>query len=249
MIAQVIKAAAVDTKNAYPDSLSRLIASLQEETLLTPEAVKQLVLNAKISAKDLMPWSDFNHPIDDSYGRKLVHFGGHFEVMVMSWMPGDFSAIHDHGATQWGAVQCFGSAQHYIYQFEDGLLSDLEPAHYSPEMVHAVGHRLIHQMGNPGNQPFLSLHVYGVMEPGQTITGNARVFDLWENRIQYTDGGVFFCLPEAQINDRGAALRADRATQQRHHRLMGDRIERILAAGQQPQLAKQLAGLRAQMAD
>jgi len=81
----------------YPTSLQRLIQTLGQATHLTPECVQDVVLNAGISAQDLMPWADFHHPIADSYGRKLVFDGGHFEVMVMSWLPGDFSAIHDHG--------------------------------------------------------------------------------------------------------------------------------------------------------
>lgn len=148
----------------YPINLQTLIYMLQETPEFTPEDIQTMVVKADISAQDLMPWADFNHPVTDSYGRQLVFDGGHFEIMVMSWMPGDFSAIHDHGATQWGAVQCFGAAEHFIYTFTQGVLCTLQPAHYSPGMVHAVDHSLIHHMGNPGSEPFLSLHVYGLID-------------------------------------------------------------------------------------
>lgn len=213
-----------------PPSLSYLIARLQVTKQLTPESVKRLVLEANISSADLLPWADFDHPIADSYGRKLVFWGGHFEVMVMSWLPGDFSAIHDHGATQWGAVQCFGAAEHYVYQLSDDVLSTRATAHYTPGMVRAVDRDLIHQMGNAGTEPFLSLHVYGCAEPQGTITGDARIFDLLEGTIQYTDGGVFFHLPEEHIKRRQSPIRGDRATTRRHHQQMRDRLQRILAA-------------------
>ncbi|MDY6936312.1 MAG: cysteine dioxygenase family protein [Cyanobacteriota bacterium] len=235
-----------------PASLQRLIQALRQADRLTPEQVKKTLLNSCISPRDLMPWADFDHPIADSYGRKLVFDGGNFEIMVMSWLPGDFSAIHDHGATQWGAVQCFGSAEHYIYRFAEGVLSTLEPAHYSPGTVCAVDRSLIHQMGNSSNMPFLSLHVYGCEEVRGTITGNARIFDLLENSIQYTDGGVFFCLPETQINKRLPGINADRETALRHHYQMSDRLDRILQTQrlktqENEELTQKLAILRAQI--
>ena len=175
-----------------------------------------------------MPWASFDHPVSDSYGRKLVFNGGHFEVMVMSWLPGDFSAIHDHGATEWGAVQCFGSAEHFIYQLSGSRLSSPESAPYTPGLVRAVDHSLIHQMGNKSSQPFLSLHVYGCAGASDSITGDARVFDLFENSIQHTDSGVFFNLSEDLINSRRYGLSAATDTLFIHHCLMRDRLQRIL---------------------
>ena len=212
----------------YPLQLQQLIRRLQKTPYLTPEQTKEAVEQANLSTADLMPWASFDHPVSDSYGRKLVFYGGHFEIMVMSWLPGDFSAIHDHGQTQWGAVQCFGSAEHFVYQLEGDRLSSPTPAPYTPKMVRAVDHSLIHQMGNSSDQPFLSLHIYGCGDASHSITGNARIFDLFENSIQHTDGGVFFDLPEAQINHRRYGLSAATETIFMHHCLMRDRLQRIL---------------------
>lgn len=231
----------------YPVSLQKLIHSLQQTPDFTPEQIASMVREANVSTQDLLPWADFNHPVSDSYGRQLIFHGEHFEIMVMSWLPGDFSAIHDHGATQWGAVQCFGAAKHYIYTFKQGLLCTLTPAHYSPGMVHAVDHSLIHQMGNSGNEPFLSLHIYGCQGAKGSITGNARIFDLLEGSIQYTDGGVFFGLPKAQINLKRYGLEADQETTLRHHQLMCDRIQRILNTQQNTDLNNTLILLQQQI--
>jgi len=162
-------------------------------------------------------------------------------------MPGDFSAIHDHGSTEWGAVQCFGAAEHYIYNFTKGVLKTLEPAHYTPGTIRAVDRNLIHQMGNSGDKPFLSLHVYGCDGASGTITGNARIFDLLEGSIQYTDGGVFFCLPEHQINKRKQRIQADRETTLRHHYQMSDRIRRILKTQPNAELERKLTLLQEQI--
>lgn len=229
MVQTTMQTSAMTSLDNYPRRLQTLIEQLQETRRLTPQTVTQMVQAAQISAYDLMRWADFNHPIADSYGRKMVFDGGHFEVMVMSWLPGDISAIHDHGGTQWGAVQCFGYGEHYIYQLKGSTLSTLESAPYSPGMVRSVSNDLIHQMGNAGDQPFLSLHVYGNGKATGNITGNARIFDLLEGTIQYTDGGVFFCLPDSDINRRRGDIKGDRLTTRRHHEQMRDRLQRMLS--------------------
>jgi len=242
-----VTASAIQPKQIFSPQLQWLINALQNANNLTPNSIKRLVEQAHISEADLLPWADFAHPVTDSYGRKLVFDGGHFEIMAMSWLPGDISAIHDHGSTEWGAVQSFGSAAHYIYTLQQTttgpVLSQPMAAPYKPGMVREVDHHLIHQMGNIGEMPFLSLHVYGLEKQSASsvaITGNARIFDLSEGSIQYTDGGVFFCLPESQINQREYGLSADPKAEALHNQQMSDRIRRILKSQHKPNLQRKL---------
>ncbi len=230
-----------------PKSLQSLINSLKKHSILTPEGVRNCILKANIAPQELMPWANFNHPLPDSYGRQLVYDGGHFEVMVMSWSPGDYSAIHDHGCTQWGAVQCFGIAEHYVYKFRHGILRTTKRIDFAPQEVKLVDGELIHQMGNSGQSEFLSLHIYGSQNSNSPITGNARVFDLWEGSIQRTDGGVFFCLPEEQINSRSYGLQGDWDTTLRHHQKMRDRLCRLLDIQEDSQLRLKLTALQKQI--
>ncbi|MGK7898468.1 MAG: cysteine dioxygenase family protein [Xenococcus sp. (in: cyanobacteria)] len=213
-----------------PDSLQHLIFLLSQTKNLTSRQVHQSLQQAQVQQKDLIAWATFDHPVTHSYGRKLVYDGGYFEIMVMSWLPGDVSAIHDHGATQWGAVQCFGNASHWAYQLNDNLLQTQEFRQFSSGQIVRVSHELIHQMGNATKDNFLSLHVYGTSQECPSITGNARIFDLFEQSIQYTDGGVFFCLPEAEIARKTYGLNADITSSLRHHQQMRSRVEAILQA-------------------
>jgi hypothetical protein len=103
------------------------------------------------------------HPPGDSYGRKLIARGPHFELMLMSWMPGDCSAIHDHGRAEWGAVRYFGATDHIVFDLRFNLLSIRESMRVGYDDICSVD------------------------------------ADLFEDRIQRTDGGVFFCLPERDI--------------------------------------------------
>ena len=190
------------SSDRLPDSLRNLIASINETDNLTPLGIKAALVNAKVRPDDLVPWAKYDHPPADSYGRHLVWDGGSFEIMVMSWEPGDYSAIHDHGHTVWGAVQVFGEAEHAVFAADEERLITVNRKRLTSGDVLAVGHQLVHQMGNPSDSRFMSLHVYGNGNRTSAITADARVFDLTRGEVLRTDGGVFYSLPDEAINRR-----------------------------------------------
>ncbi len=204
------------------NSLDQVVAKLSLVQELTPAKIRKVILEADIHPEELLPWADYDHPVEDSYGRKLVYKGDNFEIMVMSWVPGDFSTIHDHGHTQWGAVQIFGPAEHATFRWEDDRLITLSRMQVEPYTVVGVNHSLIHQMGNPTNDtPFLTLHIYGDVQPTENVTGDARIFNLEEELIERVDGGVFYELPEFQINTKEKGPKGDFPTWLRN------KVERI----------------------
>lgn len=200
------------------ENLRDLVSAIEATAVLCAPAARALLIEAGITAEELAPWSDFEHPAADGYGRRLVHDGGHYELMVMSWRSGSMSAIHDHGYTTWGAVQLFGDAEHATFRHQNQTLSTGARRTVPAGTVMAVSHELIHQMGNINQPPYFTLHLYGseACEQGG-ITHNARLFDLDEGAIQFTNGGVFFDLPEAAINRRSFGLTADFPTTLRHN--------------------------------
>lgn len=203
--------------DTLPASLQHIVEKLTGERTLTPAFVRKTILEAKVEPKDLEPWADFDHPVTDSYGRKLVYKGDNFEIMVMSWRPGDFSTIHDHGYTQWGAVQIFGPAEHATFRVLEDQISTLARWIVTPGDVVGVSHSLVHQMGNPTSDTFfLSMHVYGEEEDVDNVTGDARVFDLENETIQRVDGGVFFALPPEGVKRVEPGPRPDFPTRLRH---------------------------------
>ncbi len=232
-----------DSPLSLSPALERLVSSLERRAPASPEEAAARIADPALGPADLAPWADFLHPATDSYGRRPVRIGERFELMVMSWAPGDYSAIHDHGATQWGAVRYFGPADHAVFCLAGGRLSLAHRSRTPVGSVASVDASLVHLMGNPTETPFLSLHLYGCDAPTHSITGGARIFDCFERRIQRTDGGVFFVLPEEQIERREPAPPAEPDVVLLHHRLMRDRVERIRrSAGFAPRLlARSLA--------
>ncbi len=204
------------TDQAMPESVRLLISNIEAAGDLTPASTKRLLQESTITPEDLMGWSDFDHPQADSYGRKLVHDGGYFELMVMSWVDGDMAAIHDHGHTQWGAVKLFGPAEHAVFQVQEGLLRTTDRRVFETDTVLAVSHDMIHQMGNIGQAPYLTLHLYGCYGCEKDVTGDARLYELDEGKIQRTSGGVFYSLPEDAVDRREDCPQADFSTWLRH---------------------------------
>lgn len=220
-----------DITSTLPASLQRIVHALRQSTTLRPMQLKRIVEEAGVQAADLMPWADFEHPVTDSYGRKLAYKEARFEIMVMSWLPGDFSGLHDHGYTQYGAVQVFGEAEHAAFHVEEDTIRTLARWTLRPGEVISVSHSLVHQMGNPGREPFLSLHVYGTPEAHENITGEARVFDLERQVIQRVDGGVFFALPPEAVLREEPGPEADFPTYLRYLVEWQRRLQRMAEAG------------------
>ena len=210
-----------------PRSLRRIVAAAQTDGIQSPADAADMLRYSGVTPLDLMPWASFDHSVLDSYGRRPVMVGPNFELMVMSWGSGDFSAIHDHSHSQWGAVMYFGHAEHAIYDNSGDRLRTHERTMMHPGQINEVNHDLIHQMGNSTEERFLSLHLSGCVNPVDGGTGGARIFNLLNNEIQLTGGGAFYCLPASQVNARMPGVSADSETTREHHQQMLDRLFRI----------------------
>ena len=196
-------------------SVKNLVKTLESLEEFTPESVHEVVSECDIGVEDLKNWIDYDYPVSDSYGRKMVHDGGFFEVMVMCWRPGDYSTIHDHGKAEFGAVKLFGGAEHASFELEEGRLTTIARERNESGTTLKVTASLIHQMGNPGEKNFFSLHVYGNVDLESGITSEARIFDYSRNELLFVNGGVFYLLPESEIVHRKKLPEADDETRSR----------------------------------
>ncbi|HJN32093.1 MAG: cysteine dioxygenase family protein [Candidatus Poseidoniia archaeon] len=196
-------------------SVKNLVEMLESLGKFTPESVHEAVSECDVRAEDIERWVDYDYPVSDSYGRKMVHNGGFFEVMIMSWKPGDYSGIHDHGKAEFGAVKIFGVAEHAIFKLEKQKLTTISREIIKSGTTLKVTPSLIHQMGNPGESNFFTLHVYGNVNLEGGITSEARIFDYSRNELLFVDGGIFYLLPENEIVHRKKLPEADRATRER----------------------------------
>ena len=175
--------------------LQRLVDSIErQQEHVSVKLAAELMEDAQITEEDVLPWADYDHPIGDGYGRNMAYHTDKFEVMIMTWNPGDYSCVHDHGYTQWGAVQVFGDVMHQSYSTV-GEVFKLSSKEILPNRsITKVNNALIHQMGNATTKPYLTLHMYGANEPHETVTADMKVYELETGLIRKTNGGAFFNL-------------------------------------------------------
>jgi predicted metal-dependent enzyme (double-stranded beta helix superfamily) len=111
-------------------------------------------------------------PQSNGYARHLMHCdpAGRFTIVAIVWGPGQFSPSHGHHT--WCAYAVRENALQetlYIWDHAGGaaqpVATDIRPPGYGC-FAHA-GLDQIHRLGNPGTEPAISIHVYGV--------GGARV--------------------------------------------------------------------------
>ncbi len=193
--------------------LQRLVNSIESsQEHVTVKLAAELMSKAQVTESDLLPWADYEHPIEDGYGRKLAYHTDKFEVMIMSWNPGDYSCVHDHGYTQWGAVQVFGDVMHQSYSNTQSefKLSSKEILSYGS--ITKVNNALIHQMGNVTTKPYLTLHMYGTNKAHETITADMKIYELETGLIRKTNGGAFFNLTNKEAPIIGAIELIDTET-------------------------------------
>lgn len=177
--------------------LQRLVDSIEtQHKHVSVKLAAELMEKAKIVESDLLPWADYAHPITDGYGRNLAYHTDKFEVMIMTWNPGDYSSVHDHGYTQWGAVQVFGDVMHQSYSTVGDTFKLSSKEILSKGSITKVNNALIHQMGNATTKPYLTLHMYGANEPHETVTADMKIYELETGLIRKTNGGAFFNLTE-----------------------------------------------------
>lgn len=177
-----------------PAALRRLIKELENKAFSGLPALASAMRNAGFEEESLLPFCAFDHPPEDSYGRMGLYVGEYFEVILISWAPGDFSAIHDHGNTDWGQVMVFGDLEHLIYRYADGKLDLIRTDIAKKGDLLPVRDQLIHQMGNPFSDPVFTLHIYCAGD-GKALDLRNRIYDPEKECVFRTDGPAFFDLP------------------------------------------------------
>ena len=187
--------------NLLPNAITEIIRQVEASDLLTGKQAMNILLSARVQEESLERFVDFEHASDECYGRKVLYQGKNFELMVMSWKPGDYSAIHNHGIAGWGAVKVFGQMDHISYLLEEGELKTCGMIRLNERNIIDVSEGLMHQMGNPGSENVISLHLYGINGNDYipNVTQDSELFDLTKKQIHLTDKGAFYELNSAFI--------------------------------------------------
>jgi predicted metal-dependent enzyme (double-stranded beta helix superfamily) len=133
-----------------------------------PELVKSVLIDSVRCGQLVVP-SSLRRPIEGTYARRLLHRDpdGRYTIVVMTWGPGQKTALHDHAGI-W-CVECVVDGNMEVAQYD--LMSEVDGAFRFEQRNHVVAGRgsagcLIppfeyHTLGNADDTPSVTLHVYG----------------------------------------------------------------------------------------
>jgi cysteine dioxygenase len=183
-----------------PPSVKNLVATIQERSPANNNEIAALVKQHPIDHDELLPFNNFEHPVHESYGRRQLYAGNRFCIYLMSWCPGDFTAIHDHGTTQWGCVLALDDFAHRLYQFKNNKLVLKDDKPFLKGQTASVHSHVIHMMGNDSNENALSIHIYGTNDPGIQVAQKSRIFYPEINQMAYTQGAAYLFNPQYNAN-------------------------------------------------
>ena len=154
--------------------LHDLVQRLEHLGFRDPGAVGDCLGSARISRSALRPYARYR---PDRYTRNLVHRSELFDLIVLCWGPRHHTPIHDH-AGQHGWVRVLRGALHET-AFELSAAGVVESvghavAEAGPAVVAVDPVRAIHRLGNPSDEPALSLHVYSRPHDACLVYGTAE---------------------------------------------------------------------------
>jgi len=174
-----------------PQSIRKIIVELNHFPVLENETLHNIVLQSGISVKEFEGFSRFDHPEDLSYGRQELYSNERFKILLMSWRKNDFTAIHNHGVTEWGCVFFLGSATHRIYEIENERLVLKRKDVFQAGQTADVCGNFIHIMGNSGAENFMTLHIYGSDSDTTDNESLAEIYAPEHNKVFYTHGEAY----------------------------------------------------------
>jgi predicted metal-dependent enzyme (double-stranded beta helix superfamily) len=178
--------------------LQKLINDIANSPAMNNEVLGEILAGKKLSADIFRAFETYHHPANQSYGRKLIYDHGTFKILLMSWAPGDYTAIHNHGYTEWGCVCFFGDATHRMYAYQNGQLSLTQKDTFTDGFIAYVCGSLNHLMGNAGKSGFTTLHIYGSNTRSGDISQNAKIFLPEHGKIISTMGSAYL-QPEQNV--------------------------------------------------
>ena len=133
-----------------------------------PELVKAVLIDSLKAGTLVLPGTMCT-PVEGSYARRLLHRdpSGQYTVVVMTWGPGQKTALHDHAGI-W-CVECVVDGNMEVAQYD--LTSEDNGHFHFVQRSHVVAGRgsagcLIppfeyHTLSNAAQTPSVTLHVYG----------------------------------------------------------------------------------------
>ena len=96
------------------------------------------------------------------YVRRRLFMNNSWEILLLCWLPGHKTAIHDHGASWGSTLILMGDLLETTYRWHGrGIPLDLSgDNHLGERQITVETHDTIHVVSNRSSAPAVSLHIY-----------------------------------------------------------------------------------------
>jgi cysteine dioxygenase len=168
-----------------------------------------LLKRANLKDEDFSYYQNYRHDPSLSYGRSVIREGKNFIIYMMSWAPGDFTAIHSHGYSEWGGVVFFSNANHRLYQADGKKITLVEKSIIPKGSIVPVQGGFVHAMGNLSDDPFMTLHIYGSGRAGSNANDFSEVYEIEKKRIRTTNGAAYINISDEHCKKTEIGLVTD----------------------------------------
>lgn len=98
---------------------------------------------------------------DDGYHRNIIKITEHYEMVAVSWKPGQYTPIHDHKGSDCVFLIVDGVSTETTYQLNSSGYAVPENVRlYQPGEVCAAEDQDIHRVSNETAENLINLHIY-----------------------------------------------------------------------------------------
>jgi cysteine dioxygenase len=119
----------------------------------------------------------------EHYKRNLLSDGPGYQALILCWLPGQESPIHDHTGSSCAVKVLGGVCTEIMYDWaEDGSLTAHPAVDYPAPGVRGAQDQDMHIVGNRGTENLVTLHIYtppllqmNTYAPSGEITGSIAV--------------------------------------------------------------------------
>ncbi|MBK7173261.1 MAG: cysteine dioxygenase family protein [Bacteroidales bacterium] len=195
-----------------PGTLQYLIQEIEDCNEVDSSKLIDFIHSAKLQKEEFEPFSDFSHQQGFSYARTRLYEGASFNIYLMSWAPGDFTAIHSHGQTDWGAVLFFSDVNHRLYKVQEKNIQLIDKTGVKAGTIAPVNGNLVHAMGNLSENPAMSLHIYGSEKGISNANDGSLVYELEKMQIRRTHGEAYINIAEENCLETLKGLTTNKET-------------------------------------
>jgi cysteine dioxygenase len=111
----------------------------------------------RLDVDALAPWLRFDRA---KYTRVLLATDGWAEALLMGWLPGQASVIHDHGASQGFALVLAGAGLEHRYHVHGGLAKLSQGRRFARDDLLFERPGDVHRLVNDSDGLLATMHVY-----------------------------------------------------------------------------------------